>query len=112
MLVWIDIPVVLAFVLYTCPDVAVSLLVHFCELLFLFLGPVGWKQQIFGTFALVRLDSKFKLLVLNDGFWPVVVAAHGTTERLCNIAGILTLLDVIKFISHTIEILGLDDDLH
>jgi len=78
----------------------------------LFLGPAGWKQQIFGTLTLVRLSSKFKLSVLSDGFWPVVVAAHGTTERLCNITGVLTLLDVVEFISHAIEILGLNDDLH
>lgn len=113
MLRGIDVPVVLASVLDTCPDVAVSLLVHFCELRLLFRGPIGWRHQIFGTLALVRLDSKFKLLAaLSDGLWPVVVAAHGTTERLCNIAGVLSLLDVIEFISHAIEILRLNDDLH
>jgi hypothetical protein len=44
MLVGVDVPVVLAFVLDTCSDVAVSFLVHFSELRLLFRGAVGRKQ--------------------------------------------------------------------
>ena len=44
MLVGIYVPVVLAFVLDTCSDVAVSFLVHFCELWLLFRGAVSRKQ--------------------------------------------------------------------
>lgn len=44
MLVGVDVPVVLAFILDTCSDVAVSFLVHFSELRLLFRGAVGRKQ--------------------------------------------------------------------
>jgi len=43
-LIRVDVPVVLAFVLDTCPDVSVSFLVHFCELILLILRTTRWEE--------------------------------------------------------------------
>lgn len=109
LLEWINIPFVIACGLDAGLKIAVGFFVHFGDFWLLFCCPKGWEKDVFGTFTLYSFDSKFKVSISWYCPGPVVISIYGATKRFPLLAGVLTLLYVIKFVCKAVKVLRFDN---
>ncbi len=101
----INIPFVIACGLDAGLKIAVGLFVHFGDFWLLFSCPKGWEKDVFGTSTLYSFDSKLKVSIFLNCPGPVVIPIYGTTKRFPLLAGVLTLLYVVKFVCKAVQVL-------
>ena len=108
----VGLPVVVASPLLAGTKVTVRALIHFLCLVFLLHGASRWVEDILSRDTIAGLYAECVLaLLLGYLLWPLVTTLVALTERLTNGGGILTFLDVIEFVSETIQILSFNHDI-
>ena len=87
-------------------------LIHFLCLVFLLHGASRWVEDILSRDTIAGLYAECVLaLLLGYLLWPLVTTLVALTKGLTNGGGILTFLDVIEFVSETIQILSFNHDI-
>lgn len=107
-------PVVVASPLLAGTEVTVRALIHFLCLVLLLHGASRWVEDILGRNTIAGWYTKCVLalrLLLCYLLWPLVTTLVALTKWLTNGGGILTFLDVIEFVSKTIQILSFNHDI-
>ena len=108
----VSLPVVVTSPLFAGTKVTVRALIHFLSLVFLLHGASRWVEDILSRDTIAGLYAECVLaLLLGYLLWPLVTTLVALTKGLTNGGGILTFLDVIEFVSETIQILSFNHDI-